>query len=339
RRIDNQLRGRSGRQGDPGSSRFYLSLEDDLLRVFGGERIGSLMERMGMEEHEEIEHPWLTRAIANAQRKVEGHNFQIRKSLLEFDDVMNQQRGTVYGRRREILTNDSNKDMVLDMIDQVVTEVVELNIPEKIEEGFEPKAFEEAVRARFNMPFSFADVPQEKRTQEEIGSFLYERVVAWYDEREARNGPELMRRIETIILLQTLDQIWKDHLLSMDHLREGIGLRGYGQKDPLLEYKKEGFLLFRNMMNQFVADSVEKLFRVQVSSEESVSRARQAQQARAQMNMSRDEVSAFAASAPAEARGDSGRRQETVRRDFPKVGRNDPCPCGSGKKYKRCHGA
>ena len=339
RRIDNQLRGRSGRQGDPGSSRFYLSLEDDLLRVFGGERIGSLMERMGMEEHEEIEHPWLTRAIANAQRKVEGHNFQIRKSLLEFDDVMNQQRGTVYGRRREILTNESNKDMVLDMIDQVVTEVVEQNVPEKIEEGFEPKSLEEAVRARFNMPFTFADVPQEKRTQEEIGSFLYERVVAWYDEREARNGPELMRRIETIILLQTLDQIWKDHLLSMDHLREGIGLRGYGQKDPLLEYKKEGFLLFRNMMNQFVADSVEKLFRVQVSSEESVSRARQAQQARAQVNMSRDEVSAFAASAPAEARGDSGRRQETVRRDFPKVGRNDPCPCGSGKKYKRCHGA
>ncbi|HPQ81243.1 MAG TPA: preprotein translocase subunit SecA, partial [bacterium] len=342
RRIDNQLRGRSGRQGDPGSSRFYLSLEDELLRVFGGERIGSLMERMGMQEHEEIEHPWLTRAIANAQRKVEGHNFQIRKSLLDFDDVMNQQRSTVYGRRREILTNESNKDMVLDMIDQIVTEIVEANVPEKIESEYDPKQFEEAVRARFNMPFSFDEISLEKRSQEGVGAHVYERVVAYYDEREDKNGPDLMRRIETIILLQTLDQIWKDHLLSMDHLREGIGLRGYGQKDPLLEYKKEGFLLFRNMMNQFVTDSVEKLFRVQVSSEDSVSRARQAQsaqQARAPVSMSRDQVSAFAASAPEESRGDSGRRQETVKRDAPKVGRNDPCPCGSGKKYKRCHGA
>ena len=342
RRIDNQLRGRSGRQGDPGSSRFFLSLEDDLLRVFGGERIGSLMERMGMQEHEEIQHPWLTRAIANAQRKVEGHNFQIRKSLLEFDDVMNQQRTTVYGRRREILSNESNKDMVLDMIDQIVTEVVEANVPEKLDADFDPKAFEEAVRVRFNMPFSFGEIPAQKRSQEEIGSFMYDRVVAYYEEREAKNGSDLMRRIETIILLQTLDQIWKDHLLSMDHLREGIGLRGYGQKDPLLEYKKEGFLLFRNMMNQFVTDSVEKLFRVQVSSEESVSRASQAQreqQARAPMSLSRDQVSAFAASAPDEARGDSGRRQSTMKREAPKVGRNDPCPCGSGKKYKKCHGS
>ena len=273
---------------------------------------------------------------------MEGHNFQIRKSLLEFDDVMNQQRTTVYGRRRDILTNESNKDMVFDMIDQIVTEVIEGNVPEKIEEGFDPKPFEEAIRARFNMPFYFSEVPADKRTQEEIGSYLYERVVAYYDEREGRNGTELMRRIETIILLQTLDQIWKDHLLSMDHLRDGIGLRGYGQKDPLLEYKKEGFLLFRNMMNQFVSDSVEKLFRVQVTSEDSVSRARQAQaaqQSRAPVSMNRDAVSAFASSAPAESRGDSGRKQETVRHDVPKAGRNDPCPCGSGRKYKKCCGA
>lgn len=336
RRIDNQLRGRSGRQGDPGSSRFYLSLKDDLLRIFGGERIGTLMEKMGMEEDDEIEHPWLTRAIANAQRKVEGHNFQIRKSLIEFDDVMNQQRSTVYGRRREILTNTSNKDMVMDMIDQVLTEAIEASVPEKIEDGFDPKSLEEAIRMRFNTLFSFADIPPEKRTQEEIGSFLYDRVVAHYNEREAKNGPEIMRRIETIILLQTLDAIWKDHLLSMDHLREGIGLRGYGQKDPILEYKKEGFMLFRNMMNQFVSDSVEKLFRVQVSTEDSISHARKAPQQTYAMN--RQEISAFAANASEESRGDAGHKQGTVRRDMPKVGRNDPCPCGSGKKYKKCHG-
>ncbi|MFH0799274.1 MAG: preprotein translocase subunit SecA [Pseudomonadota bacterium] len=338
RRIDNQLRGRSGRQGDPGSSRFYLSLEDDLLRIFGGEKISGLMERMGMQEHEEIQHPWLSRAIANAQRKVEGHNFQIRKNLIEFDDVMNQQRTTVYGRRRDILTNESNKDMILDMIDQTATEVIEANVPEKLVDDFESKPFEEAVRARFNMPFSFSEAPREMRSQEEIGRFLYDRVSAYYEEREQKNSAELMRRIETILLLQTLDGLWKDHLLSMDHLKEGIGLRGYGQKDPLLEYKKEGFLLFRTMMNQFVADVVEKIFRVQVSTEESVARAAEATRMRAPVKVSHNEVSAFAASAPEASRGDSDRHVETVKRDMPKVGRNDPCPCGSGKKYKKCHG-
>ena len=338
RRIDNQLRGRSGRQGDPGSSRFYLSLQDDLLRVFGGERISGLMERMGMGEDDEIEHPWLSRAIANAQKKVEGHNFQIRKNLLEFDDVMNQQRTTVYNRRREILTNESNKDMIFDMIDQMLTEVIDLTVPEKIDENFNAKPFEDAVRARFNMQFSYSDVPKNFVTQEEVGGFLYDKVVAYYDEREKKNGAELMRRIETIILLQTLDQLWKDNLLSMDHLKEGIGLRGYGQKDPLLEYKKEGFLLFKNMMNQFVADVVDKIFRVQVTAEESVERAAEANRMRQPVRMAREEVSAFAANAPAESRGDVGRKVETVKREYPKVGRNDPCPCGSGKKYKKCHG-
>jgi preprotein translocase subunit SecA len=339
RRIDNQLRGRSGRQGDPGASRFFLSLEDDLLRIFGGERISGLMERMGMTEEDEIEHPWLTRAIANAQKKVEAHNFQIRKNLLEFDDVMNQQRKTVYGRRREILTSASNKDMVFDMIDQMVTQIVEEYVPEKFDAEFDPKPLEERVLAAFNMPFAFAEVPAEKRTQDELGGLLYERVTAYYDEREARNGPEIMRRIETILLLQTLDTLWKDHLLSMDHLREGIGLRGYGQKDPLLEYKKEGFLLFRNMMNQFVADMVQKVFRVQVTTEESVTRAAAATRQGAPVRAEHVEASAFDARGPAEARGDFGRRTETVRREVPKVGRNDPCPCGSGKKYKKCHGA
>jgi preprotein translocase subunit SecA len=338
RRIDNQLRGRSGRQGDPGVSRFYLSLEDDLLRVFGGERISTLMERMGMEEDDEIQHPWLSRAIANAQRKVEGHNFQIRKNLLEFDDVMNQQRHTVYGRRRDILTNDNNRDIVLDMVDQAVTEIIEDCVPEKVEGEFDVKSLEERVLAAFNLPLSSIELAPEMKTQEQIGSQLYAKVVAHYDEREQANGPEVMRRVETILLLQTLDSLWKDHLLSMDHLREGIGLRGYGQRDPILEYKKEGYLLFRAMMNRFVNDSVGKLFRVQVSTQESLDRAAERGRPARPVNVSHESSSAFDASGPSEARGDHGRKQETVKREAPKVGRNDSCPCGSGKKYKKCCG-
>ncbi|HPW45532.1 MAG TPA: preprotein translocase subunit SecA [bacterium] len=341
RRIDNQLRGRSGRQGDPGESCFFLSLEDDLLRIFGGDRISSMMDRIGMEEDEEIQHPWLSRAIANAQRKVEGHNFQIRKNLLEFDDVMNQQRSTVYGRRREILTGASNKDMVMDMIDQMVTEIVEECVPEGVDENFDPSFLEERIRESFNMQFNFADVPADKRNQEGLGRHIFDAVAAYYEERESKNGPELMRRIESIILLQTLDGLWKDNLLSMDHLKEGIGLRGYGQKDPLLEYKKEGFLLFRNMMNRFVSDSIQKLFRVQVTTEESVDKAAEQNRLRRQVHAHRVERSAFDANAaaPDESKGGFGRVQKTVKRDFPKVGRNDPCPCGSGKKYKKCCGA
>lgn len=296
------------------------------------------MNRLGMGEDDEIAHPWLTRAIANAQKKVEGHNFQIRKNLLEFDDVMNQQRTTVYNRRRDILANASNKDMVLDMIDQVVTDVIETAVPDKIDENFDSKMMEDLVRARFNMPFSFSDVSKDAHTQDELGGLLYDRVNKYYDEREAQNGSEMMRRVETIILLQTLDQLWKDNLLSMDHLKEGIGLRGYGQKDPLLEYKKEGFKLFKEMMSQFVNDSVEKLFRVQVTTQDSLNRVASEQKQSAPVRISHNEVSAFAASAPAEARGDSGKKVETVKHDVPKVGRNDLCPCGSGKKYKKCHG-
>ncbi len=339
RRIDNQLRGRAGRQGDPGSTRFYLSLEDDLLRVFGGERISSLMERMGMEEDEEIQHPWLSRAIANAQRKVEGHNFQIRKNLLEFDDVMNQQRTTVYGRRRDLLTNASNKDMVMDMIDQKLTEIIDSCVPERIDEKFDPKPLEEGLLGAFNIAFDITEISQHHRTQEELGKHLYDLVDIKYAEREEVNGPEIMRRIEKILLLQTLDSLWKDHLLSMDHLKEGIGLRGYGQRDPLLEYKKEGFMLFGEMMNRFTSDVVEKVFRVQITTEDSVKRAAEATRSQPKaVRMGHDEINAFEKSAPAETRGDSGHRQETVKRDMPKVGRNDPCPCGSGKKYKKCCG-
>ena len=339
RRIDNQLRGRSGRQGDPGSSCFYLSLEDDLLRVFGGERIQGLMSRLGMEEGEEIQHPWLSRAIANAQKKVEGHNFLIRKSLLEYDDVMNQQRTTVYGRRREILTKDDLKDLVLDMVDQSVTEIVDIHIPDKITDEFDSKPLEEMTQSRFNMPFRFTDISASEQNPEGVGRYLYDNAIAYYEEREKANSADVMRHVEKIILLQTLDHLWKDHLLQMDHLKEGIGLRSYGQKDPLLEYKREGFVLFRNMMNSFARDTTEKCFRVQVTSEESVQKAEAAEMGvPAPSAISHQEINAFAQNAPREARGDEGQRVTTVKRTGAKVGRNDPCPCGSGKKYKKCCG-
>jgi preprotein translocase subunit SecA len=338
RRIDNQLRGRSGRQGDPGTSRFYLALEDDLLRIFGGERISSMMERLGMTEDEEITHPWLTRAIANAQKKVEGHNFLIRKNLLEYDDVMNQQRASIYRKRRDILAGKDTKDSVLDMIDQVVTQITEEELSERIDESFDCKPLEERIRSMFNTQFNFTDIPRELITQDGIGQHLYDRIVAYYDEREAVNTPAIMRQVEKIILLQTLDALWKDHLLQMDHLKEGIGLRGYGQKDPLLEYKKEGYILFRNVLDQFTTDVVQKVFRVQVTTEESVARAAASGRARQPMQISHREVTAFAKDAPAESRGDFGAPTKTVQYTGPKVGRNDPCPCGSGKKYKKCCG-
>ena len=234
-----------------------------------------------------------------------------------------------------------HKDMVLDMVDQLVTEVVESSVPEKIDANFDPSLLEERVTTRFNMSFSFSEISQDIKNQQDFGSDLFDRVCAYYNEREEANGVEMMRRIETILLLQTLDSLWKDHLLSMDHLKEGIGLRSYGQKDPLLEYKKEGYILFRNMMDRFVSDVTEKLFRVQVTTEDSVAKAAEAGKAKQPVRVEHAEARAFDSNAlaPDESKGGRGRKQETVKRDAPKVGRNDPCPCGSGKKHKKCCGA
>ncbi len=339
RRIDNQLRGRSGRQGDPGASRFYLALEDDLLRVFGGDRISGMMDRLGMDEDDEITHPWLTRTIENAQKKVEGHNFLIRKNLLEYDDVMNQQRRTVYGRRRDILAGKDTKDMILDMIDQVVTGVVETDLSEKIDPDFDYKPFEDKVREFFNMLVDIRGVVEKYPTSELLGQHLYDSVIGYYNKREEANSPEIMRHVEKIILLQNLDSLWKDHLLQMDHLKEGIGLRGYGQKDPLLEYKKEGFLLFKEMMDTFTSDVVQKVFRAQVTTEKSLAEAEASEKKLKQIQVSHKDISAFEKSAPAESRGDTSARVATVQRDGKKMGRNDQCTCGSGKKYKKCCGA
>jgi preprotein translocase SecA subunit len=327
RRIDNQLRGRAGRQGDPGASRFYLSLEDDLLRIFGADRIQGLMTRLGMEEGEPIEHRLITRAVANAQSKVEAHNFDIRKHLLEYDDVMNKQREVVYARRREVLRGERLKDTVLEMTDDVVINLVtQYADREVMPEEWDWAALEDACFKQFNFRPGFTAEQRESLNAEQLEQQLLDRVHAVYEERERVFTPPVMRHLETLVLLQTIDSLWKDHLLSMDHLKEGIGLRGYGQLDPLQEYQKEGFEMFETMMQQIGVDAVEKLFTVQIARQEDVARMEQQRRPQSRLVMSGGGAAAAAT------------KVETVRRED-KVGRNDPCPCGSGKKYKKCHGA
>jgi preprotein translocase subunit SecA len=328
RRIDNQLRGRSGRQGDPGSSRFYMSLEDDLLRIFGADRLKGLMSKIGMEDNEPIEHRWISRAIENAQKKVESHNFDIRKHLLEYDDVMNKQREVVYHRRRELLSGASLKDDVLDMCDALVEEIADAHGNNEIDPAeWDWKAIDDAFFKQFKFRPGFnAQTEIEGKAIHgsddliEIGS---ERVHQLYDQRETEFTEPVMRQIEKIVMLQTLDSLWKDHLLAMDHLKEGIGLRGYAQVNPLVEYQKEGFTMFEALMAVMQQDVVEKVFSVQVQRQQDVEQIQQPKPQR--VVMSHGGETETQAAAPA-------KREEN------KVGRNDPCPCGSGKKYKRCHG-
>jgi len=324
RRIDNQLRGRSGRQGDPGSSRFYLALEDDLLRIFSGDRLKGLMSRIGMEDGVAIEHRWISRAIENAQKKVEAHNFDIRKHLLDYDDVMNKQREVVYHRRKELLSDAPLKDDILDMCDEVIEEIAAAYADLEVDPAeWDWKALEEAFYKQFKFRPEFrqnGEVPANAAALAELASA---RVRAVYEEREQAFGPPVMRQIEKLVMLQTLDSLWKDHLLAMDHLKEGIGLRGYAQRNPLTEYQKEGFSMFEAMMRVMQQDVVEKTFSVQVSQQQDVDQIQQ--QRPRQMVMSHGGEGEAASPSPVKREGD-------------KVGRNDPCPCGSGKKYKRCHG-
>ncbi len=325
RRIDNQLRGRSGRQGDPGSSRFYLSLEDDLLRIFGADRLKGLMGRIGMEDGVPIEHRWISRAIENAQKKVESHNFDIRKHLLEYDDVMNKQREVVYHRRKELLSDAPLKDDILDMCEGVIEDIVAAHAEREANPAeWDWKAIEEAFYKQFKFRPEFRQDGAAPNDPEALAELSLERVRGVYEAREQAFGAPVMRQIEKLVLLQTLDSLWKDHLLAMDHLKEGIGLRGYGQRNPLTEYQKEGFSMFEAMMRVMQQDVVEKVFSVQVSQREGAEQIEQQRQP-GQVVMSHG-GEAEAAAAP------------TVKREGDKVGRNDPCPCGSGKKYKRCHG-
>ncbi len=324
RRIDNQLRGRSGRQGDPGSSRFYLSLEDDLLRIFGADRLKGFMSKIGMEDGMPIEHRWISRAIENAQKKVEAHNFDIRKHLLEYDDVMNKQREVVYHRRRELLGGESLKDDVLDMCDQLIENIVGAHVDADLgPDEWDWKAVEDAFYGQFKFRPEFRNNGTAPENTDDLIEMAHDKVRKLYDEREASFTLPVMRQIEKIVLLQTLDALWKDHLLAMDHLKEGIGLRGYGQLNPLVEYQKEGFSMFELMMGVMQQDVAEKIFSVQVSQQQEVERIEQPRPQKVVMSH-------------------GGEREEAgstpIKREGDKVGRNDLCPCGSGKKYKRCHG-
>jgi preprotein translocase subunit SecA len=368
RRIDNQLRGRAGRQGDPGASRFYLSLEDDLMRIFGSDRISGLMQRLGMEEGVPIEHGMVTRAIERAQKQVEGQNFSVRKHLLEYDDVMNKQRESVYALRREILDGQIrvDEDEKVDSREYLMALAEEL-LDSMLETYAPPKAdFEEwdldALKREFNRVFGLdaTSLDFSDRTSAEISDMLWEKIVAAYDEKEKMLGPELMRRIERDIMLQVVDTHWKDHLYSLDHLKEGIGLRGYGQRDPLVEYKKESFALFQGMKERVDEEVARYVWGLRpVLSDEAPMARRPGPRRQAPMMLNDPSASApsplggMRAQAPpppspfGAPRGQARQPErvggddviKTVKRDQPKVGRNDLCPCGSGKKYKKCHGA
>jgi preprotein translocase subunit SecA len=321
RRIDNQLRGRSGRQGDMGSSRFYLSLEDDLLRIFGAERISSIMDKIGIEENQPIEHKMISKAIENAQKRVEGQNFDIRKHLLEYDDVMNRQRQVIYEQRKKVLRGE---DLWKD-IEEMTEELVDDLIPDYIEKKQHPeewnlKGLDDMVFKQFSLKLNLSD-PERGLNQEEIRETIISAVKDHLKKKEEDFGKPLMDHLIRMIMLQSIDTRWKDNLLGMDHLKEGIGLRGYGQKDPIREYQKEGYEMFMDMVYRIKTDTIEKLCRVQIQREEEIEEMQEKQ--RQDYIMSRGEDTA----AP-----------KTVKRDHDKIGRNDPCPCGSGKKHKKCCG-
>ncbi len=320
RRIDNQLRGRSGRQGDMGSSRFYLSLEDDLLRIFGGERISSIMDKIGIEEGQPIEHRLISRAIENAQRRVEGHNFDIRKHILEYDDVMNRQRQVIYEQRKRVLRGGEESRLDLeDMLDEVAEELVFQFIDEKSRpEELNLKGLEDAVFKQFSLRINFAGKGM-SLIPKDVKDTIIKEVLRLLKLKEEEFGKPVMDYLVKVLMLQSIDSRWKDHLLAMDHLKEGIGLRGYAQKDPVREYQKEGYEMFMNTLSRIKNDVLEKLCAVQIRREEEIEEIR------------RKEKQDYIMS-----RGESMAGAVTIKREGRKVGRNDPCPCGSGKKYKKC---
>jgi preprotein translocase subunit SecA len=323
RRIDNQLRGRSGRQGDPGTSRFYLSLEDDLLRIFGSQRISGVMSRLGMEEGQPIEHSLISRAIENAQKRVEAHNFDIRKHLLEYDDVMNKQREVIYDQRKRVLAQDGVAEEIQEVIAEFAEGIADPIADEKTyPEEWDYRQLNESLMRLFSFGLSIRPEDTQNMTREK----LWEKVVAQakevYGGKGAEFGPEAMGHLEQVIYLQSIDTLWKEHLMAMDHLKEGIGLRGYGQRNPLQEYQKEGYAMFMDLIQRIKEETIQKLFRVQIARPQEVA---QFEAVRKQpLILSRGE--------------EVEEKQQPIKREGKKVGRNDPCPCGSGKKYKKCHG-
>jgi len=320
RRIDNQLRGRSGRQGDEGTSRFYLSLEDDLLRIFGGDRIHAVMDKLGIEDGEHIEHSFISKAIENAQSKVEGHNFEIRKHLLEYDDVMNQQREVIYEQRRKALLESNLKPFVMEMVEDLIYDIVdEFAIEKTPVKQWDLSGLEKRVKKIFNYAPDLNTSTNENYSPQQLSETLFDRLKEMYQQKEASIGFEITRQIEKHIILQTVDTRWKEHLLSMDHLKEGIGLRGYAQQDPLRIYRKEGFDMFQGLMERIKEEIVAILFKIQVSAPSQVE----------EMKKQEQEDLSFSHS-------DGSSIKQPVKRNSQKIKRNDPCPCGSGKKYKKC---
>ncbi|MFY9910161.1 MAG: SEC-C metal-binding domain-containing protein, partial [Candidatus Sulfotelmatobacter sp.] len=370
RRIDNQLRGRAGRQGDPGSSRFYLALEDDLMRIFAKEWVSKLLERLGMEEGTPIESKMISRRIETAQKAVEAQHFESRKHLLEYDDVMNKQREAVYGLRRRLLEGLDQKDLILeDYVSAILGDLIEEYCPQKSHPAdWNIRGLKDAVFTRFGVDILAEGVKPENLNRQELGDAIFDKLKERYEAKEKLIGPDAMRHHERMIMLSVLDSQWKDHLLSMDHLKEGIGLRGYGQHDPLVEYKKESFEIFEAMMQRFQEDTVRYLYLMQILERPAepapgVQPGGAGQQVPTAAGASRDgdgngrrppRMVATSADDIEEAfirrkrreleqarmagGGDAAPVQQVVRSQE-KVGRNDPCPCGSGKKYKKCHGA
>ena len=330
RRIDNQLRGRSGRQGDPGSSRFYLSLDDALMRIFASEKMGNMMKRLGMEHGEAIEHPWVTRAIENAQRKVEGRNFDIRKQLLEFDDVANDQRKVIYEQRNELLDEGEISETIKAIRDDVVSGVIDQYIPpQSLEEMWDVSGLEERMKADFllDLPIQKWLDEDDKLFEEKLRERLHDEVNGAYKVKEDTVGPEVIRQFEKAVMLQSLDSHWKEHLAAMDHLRQGIHLRGYAQKNPKQEYKRESFQLFSEMLENLKTDVINILSKVRVQAESDV-------EAVEEQRRQADETPKHFEHESTNQATDA----QTATRQGAKIGRNDLCPCGSGKKYKQCHG-
>ncbi len=327
RRIDNQLRGRSGRQGDAGSTRFYLSMEDGLMRIFASERISNMMRKLGMERGEAIEHPWVTRSIENAQRKVEGRNFDIRKQLLEFDDVSNDQRKVIYEQRNELMDESDIEEVIKAIREDVVNGLIEQHIPpQSLEEMWDVEGLEERLKGELTLELPIAKwLDEDKSLHEET---LKEKILATvetnYAEKEEAVGKDVLRQFEKAVMLQSLDSHWKEHLAAMDHLRQGIHLRGYAQKNPKQEYKRESFELFSELLENLKYDVIGILSKVQIRAESDVEAV--------------EEQHRKAEETPKEYTHESANNSVQEKPSMPRVGRNEPCPCGSGKKYKQCHG-
>ncbi|MFA5983494.1 MAG: preprotein translocase subunit SecA [Methylococcaceae bacterium] len=341
RRIDNQLRGRSGRQGDPGSTRFYLSLEDDLMRIFASDRVAGLMQKLGMGDGEAIEHPWVTRSIENAQRKVEGRNFDIRKEILAYDDVANDQRKVVYAQRNELMADEDISEIITAIRNDVINNIISQYIPPKtMVEQWDVEGLEDHLRLEFNLDLPLQKMLEEDLKLDETGvrSYVTEAANEDHKNKEKDIAADILRHFEKSVMLQVLDNSWKEHLAAMDYLRQGIHLRGYAQKDPKQEYKREAFEMFTGLLEDIKLEVISILSKVQVKQEEDVLAIDEQRQAPREMHFEHAEVSALNPIIQEAPAADQPMVTQPIVRMGNKVGRNDPCPCGSGKKYKQCHG-